>query len=42
MEEKKKYYSPSITVYGTVEEITGGGNATNADAEGDPNTAYSA
>jgi hypothetical protein len=42
MNEKKEYSTPSVTVYGRVEEITRQGGLENADVPGgDPGTAYS-
>lgn len=42
MNEKKEYSTPSVTVYGRVEEITRQGGLPNADVpQGDNGTAYS-
>ncbi len=42
MSAKKEYGTPSVTVHGSVEEITRQGGFDNKDdPEGPPNTAYS-
>ena len=41
MTAKNEYHEPSVTIHGSVEEITRQGNAMNKDMQGDDNTAYS-